>query len=81
MHNACMANITVRNVPEGVRRAIAERAARQGQSMQEYLLGELRKLSRPTNAEVLDRARARVKATGTRVSAEEILAAIHADRR
>jgi hypothetical protein len=37
--------------------------------------------SRPTVDDVIARARARVKATGTRVNVEDILAARDADRR
>jgi plasmid stability protein len=74
--------ITVRNVPEEVRDELASRAARSGRSLQEYLLSQLVDLaSRPTVDEVIARARARVKATGSRVSVEDILAARDADRR
>lgn len=45
LQNACM-NITIRNVPQEVRDALAKNAARQGKSMQEYLRSELVKLSR-----------------------------------
>lgn len=39
MYNACMGvNMQIRNVPEGVRDRIAERAAAKGQSIQAYLL-------------------------------------------
>ena len=36
-----MATIQIRNVPEDVHRVYQERAAAAGQSLQEYLLGEL----------------------------------------
>ena len=76
-----MPAITIRDVPQDVRDVLAARAARRGQSLQEHILGELIALAElPTVDEVLERARARVKALGTRLSAEEILAYRDADR-
>jgi len=73
---------TVRKVPEEVRDEVAARAARAGQSLQEYLRSFLvAAASKPTTDEVLSRARARVAATGSRVDAATILAARDADRR
>jgi hypothetical protein len=44
-----MSTLQVRNVPEHVRRTLKERAAASGQSLSEYLLGELSRLaSQPT---------------------------------
>jgi plasmid stability protein len=75
-------SITVRNVPDEVRDALAARAAGQGRSLQEHLLRELSRLATtPTADDVVRRARARVAATGTSVTAETILAARDADRR
>jgi hypothetical protein len=77
-----MAAITVRNVPDDVRDELATRAARSGRSLQEYLLHHLIEMaSQPSLDEVIARARARVAATGTRVSAADIIAARDADRR
>jgi plasmid stability protein len=74
--------ITVRNVPDEVRDELAARAARAGKSLQEYLRGMLiDTASRPSLEDVIARARARVAATGARISADEILAARDADRR
>jgi plasmid stability protein len=74
--------ITVRNVPDEVRDELASRAARAGQSLQEYLRGMLIDSAvRPPVADVIARARARVTATGARVDAEAILAARDVDRR
>lgn len=74
--------VTVRNVPEDVRDELAARAARSGRSLQEYLLGQLVDLaSRPTMEEVIARARARVRQTGTVLDVDSILAARDADRR
>jgi hypothetical protein len=51
-----MPNVLVRNVPEDVHAALQLRAERQGQSLQQYLAGELTRLAeRPTLNEVLDR--------------------------
>ncbi len=70
-----MAAITIRNVPDYVRDELASRAARSGRSLQEYLLGELvRAAEKPSAEDWMARARARVAATGSRVTTAEILA-------
>jgi plasmid stability protein len=77
-----MVAITVRDVPDDVRDELAGRAARAGQSLQEYLRGLLMATAtRPTIDEVLTRARTRVTATGLRVDAAHILAAKDIDHR
>jgi antitoxin FitA len=77
-----MASITIRNVPADVHDELAARAARSGQSLQEYLLAALTSLAaRPDVRTVLDRARARVEATGSGLSAEQILEALDEGRR
>jgi antitoxin FitA len=74
--------ITVRNVPDKVRDELAARAAQSGHSLQEFLLQHLIEMaSRPSAAEVLARARARARTTGTQLNVGEILAARDADRR
>jgi plasmid stability protein len=74
--------ITVRDVPSEVRDELAARAARAGKSLQEFLRGFLvDAAAKPTAADVIARARARVSATGVRVDAETILAARDQDRR
>lgn len=74
--------ITVRNVPDDVRDALAARASGQGRSLQEHLLRELSRLATAVTVDdVVTRARARVEATGTRVTAEAVLAARDAERR
>lgn len=51
-----MPNLLVRDVPEEVHAALARRAERRGQSLQQYLAGELRRLAeRPSIEDVLDR--------------------------
>lgn len=74
--------ITVRDVPNDVRDELAARAARAGQSLQEYLRTMLIDTAgRPSVDEVIARARARVQSTGVRVDAKSILAARDAERR
>jgi antitoxin FitA len=74
--------ITIRNVPDEVRDELAARAARSGRSLQEYLLRQLADIAtRPSVDDVLDRARVRARATGTRLDPRQILAARDADRR
>lgn len=82
-YNACVAVvITIRAVPDEVRDELAARAARAGQSLQEYLRAMLiESVAKPTVADVLARARARVTATDSRIDAKAILEARDTDRR
>jgi plasmid stability protein len=74
--------VTIRDVPDEVRDELAARAARSGQSLQEFLRAMLiGSASRAPVADVIARARARVAVTGVRVDAEAILAARDADLR
>ena len=74
--------ITIRNVPEAVHDELAARAARAGQSLQEYMLARVGELAEQVTVDVLlRRVRERKAATGTHVSAEEIVAWRDADRR
>lgn len=74
--------ITIRDVPEKVRRELAARAAAQGRSMQEYLRIALERLAtRPTAEAWLQQVQRRKRAAGTRVAAEDILAIRDSDRR
>lgn len=51
-----MANVLVRDVPDDVHLALQQQAERHGQSLQQYLSAELRRLAeRPNIADVLDR--------------------------
>jgi len=76
-----MVAITIRDIPDDVRDELAGRAARSGKSLQEYLRGMLIETAgKPTVAEVLRRARARVEATGSRLDATTLLADKDADR-
>src|SRR5581483_6742011 len=45
-HNACMASITIRDVPDETRDELAARAARSGRWLQEYLRAQLVELAR-----------------------------------
>lgn len=77
-----MVAITIRGIPDDVRDELAARAARSGQSLQEYLRGLLvATADKPTAGDVIARARARVNATGVRLDASAILAAKETDRR
>jgi plasmid stability protein len=74
--------ITIRDVPDETRDELAARAALSGRSLQEYLRGQLIELARRPDAEVLAaRIRERKHRTGSRLSAESILAHRDADRR
>ena len=77
-----MVAVTVRDVPDGVRDELAARAARNGQSLQEYLRTLLVNVAaKPTVGDVLARARARVEATGVRLDPAATVAAKDADRK
>jgi plasmid stability protein len=74
--------ITIRDVPDDVRHELAARAARAEQSLQDYLRAMLiDSAARPSRSDVIARARARLRATGTTVSVESILAARGVRRR
>ena len=74
-------SMTIRDVPDETRDELAARAARAGMSLQEYVRAQLMGLAgQPDPAEFWDRVRARVRATGSRLPADEILAAKDADR-
>ena len=74
-------HLSIRHVPDDVRDALAARAARVGQSMQDYLLCTLTEhVARPSVAEAMERVRARKAATRSRVTAASILEAKDEDR-
>lgn len=74
--------ITIRNVPEEVRDQLKTRAARNRQSMQEYLRTELERVaSEPSVDEWLREIRERVETTGTHIPRSAILEARDADRK
>jgi len=76
-----MTLIQIRDVPESVRDGLARKAAAAGQSMQAYLLSELSKLAeRPSMAEIIQRAQARARATGSTVTMDDAVAAVREAR-
>lgn len=78
MYTACMPNIQVRDVPDEVHEKLVRRAERAGQSLQQYLAGQLADIAAThTLDDVLDRVEARSKGRLTR---EEAIEAIDAER-
>ena len=76
-----VSTVQVKNVPEDVHRILRQRAAGEGRSLQEYLLSELQELAQRPDPDVLIAgARERVHRTGSRLSAEQILAFRDGDR-
>ena len=74
--------ITIRNVPQATRDALALRAARQRQSMQEFLAGELERLAtRPSAADWVATARANKTQSPVELTPDEIIQHRDADRR
>ena len=77
-----MVSITIRDVPQATRDALAALAAAAGRSLQAFLRDHLIQLaSRPERSEVLSRIADRVEREGAAVSVDEILDARDADRR
>ena len=73
-----MPNVQVRDVPDEVHETLVRRAERAGQSLQQYLAGQLAAIAAtPTLDEVLDRVEDRPKA---RLTATEALDSIDAER-
>jgi len=69
-----MPNLLVRDLPEDVHAALQRRAERRGQSLQQFLSIELRRLAeRPSVDEVLDRIEGRSGGrVGLRQAAEDL---------
>jgi plasmid stability protein len=75
-------SITVRDVPDETRDELAARAARTGRSLQEYLRTTLIDIaSRPDVEVLLGQIRLQKAATGSELSADDILDLKDADRR
>jgi hypothetical protein len=73
-----MPNVQVRDVPPEVHEALLRRAASAGQSLQQFLAGQLAAIAEtPTIDEILDRIDRRSKGD---LSAGEAMAAIDAER-
>jgi antitoxin FitA len=74
--------LTIRDVPQEVRDELASRAARKGQSLQEYLRTRLiAEASKPSSDDLITLVRNHVARGSTVLSVEEILDARDADRR
>ncbi|MHB1431766.1 MAG: FitA-like ribbon-helix-helix domain-containing protein [Streptosporangiaceae bacterium] len=71
-----MPNLLVRDVPDEIHAALQRRAERRGQSLQQFLAGELRRLAeRPSVEEVLDRIERRSGGrVGLRQAADDLAA-------
>ena len=71
-----MPNLLIRDVPDEVHTALQRRAELRGQSLQQFLSGELKRLAeRPSLDEVLDRIeRHRGGSVGLRQAAEDLAA-------
>lgn len=75
-----MPTLYIRDVSEEVAEVLKERAALEGKSLSAYVGAELAKIAgRPTNAEIVARLKQQDRSGGP--SAEEIVAAVQADRR
>lgn len=67
-------SITIRNVSDETSKELASRAVAAGQSLQEYLRARLEEIAgKPDNRTLMARVRARVEASGSTMSAEDIL--------
>lgn len=78
MYIACMPNVQVRDVPVAVHEALVRRAELAGQSLQQFLAGQLAAIAAtPSVEEVLDRIERRSKG---RLSAEEAVAYVRDER-
>ena len=74
--------ITIRDVDEAVRDELAARAAKRGQSMQEYLRGSLEAMAaKPAPEDWLREVRRRKVSSGARIDGAEIVEARDRDRR
>jgi plasmid stability protein len=77
-HNGAMPSVQIKDVPEETHAVLRRRAAAAHQSLQEYLLGRLiDEASRPTLAEVLDRAGGRA---GGSVTFKAVVRQLQAER-
>ncbi|MFC5381860.1 FitA-like ribbon-helix-helix domain-containing protein [Aquipuribacter nitratireducens] len=76
-----MPSITIRDVPPDARDELAARARRNGQSLQEFLKALLvRTAAAPDLEEWVREARELARSAGLRLSAEEVVALVHAGR-
>jgi hypothetical protein len=74
-----MKMIQVRNVPDELHRSLKERAAREGTTMSDLILGELPRVAhKPSPEQLLGRIRSRAPVPGT--SAAELIGRERAER-
>jgi antitoxin FitA len=74
-----MKNVLVRDLPDDVHAALQRRAEERGQSLQQYLAGELKRLAaRPSLDQVLDRIERR---HGGRVGLEQAVDDLREERK
>ena len=67
-------SMTIRDVPDETRDELAARAARAGQSLQEYVRAQLTALAkRPSADQLWERVEHRIRSTGSRLPAEAII--------
>lgn len=79
---ACVASITIRDVPDDARDELAARAARSGRSLQEFLrLALIDLAARPDAGDLARRIVDRKRRTDSAVSTEHILEHLDAGRR
>lgn len=77
-----MTTITIRHVPDETRNELAARAARNGQSLQEYMLRQITDLAEQADFQTLvAEVRESKRHMNSSVTAESILADRDADRR
>jgi len=75
-------SITIRNVSDETSRELASRAAAAGQSLQEYLRGQLDEIAgKPTVRDWVRRVRARVEESDSTLSSEDIVKYLREARR
>ena len=73
--------ITIRNVPDDTHAELRARAARAGQSLQEYLRGELFKLaSKPDMTALIAQIQERKGSSGTNIPIEKLIEYRDAER-
>lgn len=78
LHNESMKNVLIRDMPEDVHARLQARARERGQSLQQYLANELRRLAEaPTLDEVLARIKTR---SGGRVGFAKAVSDLEAER-
>ncbi|MCY4272554.1 MAG: hypothetical protein OXF00_07920 [bacterium] len=74
-----MVNVLVRNLPDEAHELLRQRAAREGKSLQQFLIAELQRLARRTSVqEVLERAQ---QQSGGRIGLAEAAEYLAEERR